>query len=374
MSRRDWDVLFSEFDLRAVLEAQRGRVKDLVMKIEPSRFEKESDEELAAVVASTLVVEPLVLLEDEISVSQKDAKVDVSHDFNRGIHDRSRPFYVDGVEVTYHVPYAGNSELWKCGPPGFDFNPPRAVLTPGELRFPYEQAEGDIAATKHSFVTDLGAIKQKLPEVNALVNEHNQSLESVVRRQVSGRRAVLGRKAADLSTLGYKIREAGKPASNHESTVAATPDRSSKRAAARKKDRKMYDVALSFAGEERPYVERVASELQSLGVTVFYDEFAKVELWGKDLAEHLGHVYGTNSRFVVLFISRAYASKAWPNHEKRHALARQVKEGAGHILPVRFDDTELPGLPSSIAFLDLRVLTPEKLAELIRQKVDTHDA
>jgi hypothetical protein len=45
-------------------------------------------------------------------------------------------------------------------------------------------------------------------------------------------------------------------------------------------------------------------------------------------------------------------------------------------LPVRFDDTEIPGLAPTIGYLDARVLTPSKLAELIRQKLDSgeHDA
>ena len=42
-----------------------------------------------------------------------------------------------------------------------------------------------------------------------------------------------------------------------------------------------YDVALSFAGEDRHYVERVAKELQRRGIRVFYDKYEQTELWGK---------------------------------------------------------------------------------------------
>ena len=48
-----------------------------------------------------------------------------------------------------------------------------------------------------------------------------------------------------------------------------------------------YDVALSFAGEDRAYVEEVAQTLRTLGVSVFYDKFEEAELWGKDLKSHL---------------------------------------------------------------------------------------
>ena len=39
-----------------------------------------------------------------------------------------------------------------------------------------------------------------------------------------------------------------------------------------------FDVALSFAGEDRTYVERVANELKRMGLKVFYDKHEAVTL------------------------------------------------------------------------------------------------
>ena len=44
-----------------------------------------------------------------------------------------------------------------------------------------------------------------------------------------------------------------------------------------------YQVALSFAGEQRSYVEQVAEHLKKRGIAVFYDDFETVNLWGKIL-------------------------------------------------------------------------------------------
>src|SRR5689334_15561742 len=52
-----------------------------------------------------------------------------------------------------------------------------------------------------------------------------------------------------------------------------------------------YDVCLSFAGEQREYVEDVAARLRASGVRVFYDDYEKASLWGKDLYEHLDWIY-----------------------------------------------------------------------------------
>ena len=83
----------------------------------------------------------------------------------------------------------------------------------------------------------------------------------------------------------------------------------------------MYKVALSFAGEQRGYVEGVALALQARGIAVFYDEFEKIAMWGKDLGEELQAVYEHKTGCVVIFVSKAWVEKAWSRHERRAALS-----------------------------------------------------
>lgn len=130
-----------------------------------------------------------------------------------------------------------------------------------------------------------------------------------------------------------------------------------------------YEVVLSFAGEDRKYVEKVAEYLKSNGVKVFYDRYEEVTLWGKDLAEHLDKVYRGSARYCVIFISSAYANKIWTNHEKRSALAKAIEEKEEYILPARFDDTEILGIRPTIGYVDLRKKTPEELGKMILQKL-----
>lgn len=131
----------------------------------------------------------------------------------------------------------------------------------------------------------------------------------------------------------------------------------------------LYDVALSFAGSDRAYVEAVAVDLRGRGLRVFYDQDQQVDLWGEELTEKLDAVYRQQARFVVIFVSRAYADRVWTRHERRSALARAVVERGPYILPARFDDTELDGLRPTIGFLDLRALSPGELAESIERKI-----
>jgi hypothetical protein len=74
----------------------------------------------------------------------------------------------------------------------------------------------------------------------------------------------------------------------------------------------MHHVALSFAGEDRDFVEKVATQLRSDGVNVFYDKYEEVDLWGKDLYVHLKDVYEKSALFTVMFISEHYWTSFGP--------------------------------------------------------------
>lgn len=133
--------------------------------------------------------------------------------------------------------------------------------------------------------------------------------------------------------------------------------------------RNEYQVALSFAGEQRAYVREVARHLAARGISVFYDEIQSVELWGRDLAEAFHEAFERQSDLVVMFISQAYVEKPWPRHERRSALARMVNEKGECILPVRFDDTPVDGLPGSIAYQRAADRAPAELAVMVAEKL-----
>ena len=130
-----------------------------------------------------------------------------------------------------------------------------------------------------------------------------------------------------------------------------------------------YEVALSFAGEQREYVESVARVLHSRGIPVFYDDFESIALWGKDIVEEFHEVFANRSALVVMFISKEYVEKSWPRHERRSILSRAVQEKSEYVLPVRFDDTPVPGLPDSIRYATANDNPPEKLAVMIAEKL-----
>ena len=130
-----------------------------------------------------------------------------------------------------------------------------------------------------------------------------------------------------------------------------------------------YDVGLSFAGEQRDYVRRVAEDLQYRGLRVFYDENEEDQLWGKNLLDYLSELYLKRCRYCIIFASAEYAAKMWPNLERQSAQARDITGAGGYIFPVRFDDTEIPGLLPTIYYQDARKKSSEQIAALFAQTI-----
>ena len=130
-----------------------------------------------------------------------------------------------------------------------------------------------------------------------------------------------------------------------------------------------YDVGLSFAGEQRDYVRRVAEDLLYRGLRVFYDENEEDQLWGKNLLDYLSELYLKRCRYCIIFASAEYAAKMWPNLERQSAQARDITGAGGYIFPVRFDDTEIPGLLPTTRYQDAREKSPEQIAALFAQTI-----
>jgi len=129
-----------------------------------------------------------------------------------------------------------------------------------------------------------------------------------------------------------------------------------------------YDVAFSFAGEKRDYIKQVAKHLRGEGIQVFYDEYEEVEMWGNNMIDYLHDVLKNKSKHCVMFISKEYTEKVWPDFERQIIEARGLVE-KGYLLPARFDDTPVKGLPDTVKWIDISSRTPEEFAKLIVQKV-----
>ncbi len=134
---------------------------------------------------------------------------------------------------------------------------------------------------------------------------------------------------------------------------------------------KRFQVALSFPGEQRAYVAQVANALADrLGrEQVFYDEWYTAELARLNLDTYLQAVYHDGAELIVPFLCADYERKKWCGLEWRAIRDLFEKRADADIMPLRFDDTAIPGLFRIDGYIDLRQYTPEQTAAFILQRI-----
>lgn len=129
-----------------------------------------------------------------------------------------------------------------------------------------------------------------------------------------------------------------------------------------------YDVALSFAGEDRKFVEDCAEILRALNINVFYDNYEKEVLLGKNLYSYLADVYQNKARFAIVFVSESYKKKRWTNHELEYITARKFTQDEEYLLPIKLDETELNEIPLITGYLQGN--SPLEVAITIAKKIN----
>mgnify|MGYP001607228133 CR=1 FL=1 len=137
-----------------------------------------------------------------------------------------------------------------------------------------------------------------------------------------------------------------------------------------KGDSREYDVLLSFAGEDRAYVEQVAQALKQNGIQYFYDRDKEIEMWGNNLPQYVQQLYSTGeAKHCIAFISEAYNQKYYPQYELKSALVQELVQ-EDYILPVVMEKgVQMPPgiLPTKV--YKLAPENPDELADAIIKKL-----
>ena len=102
---------------------------------------------------------------------------------------------------------------------------------------------------------------------------------------------------------------------------------------------------------------------------IFYDDFESASLWGKDLYSHLSDLYHKQARYCVVFISKHYAVKPWARIERKASQARAFSQDEEFILPIRLDDTEIPGILPTAGYLRWPPEDAEGIADKLMVKL-----
>jgi hypothetical protein len=130
-----------------------------------------------------------------------------------------------------------------------------------------------------------------------------------------------------------------------------------------------YDVALSFAGEDKEVAEEFASLLSDKRITIFYDEYQVGALWGEDLVDHLVNIYSRKARYCVMFISQYYPLKKWTEAEQASVQELALRDANEYIIAIQLDNTLVPGISETPGYRDLRRHSMESIVNSLEHNL-----
>lgn len=137
------------------------------------------------------------------------------------------------------------------------------------------------------------------------------------------------------------------------------------------KTNRRFRLALSFPGNLRPVVERVAHILaHRLGrKRVFYDKFFEAELARPNLDTYLQSIYHDQAEVVAVFLCAQYAKREWCGLEWRAVRDLIKSRRDADIMLLRTDSADIPGIFSIDGYIDVRSCAPDRIAQLIIERL-----
>jgi len=199
-------LLFSDRDLREVMETVKANMAREIESYPPDRLPNTPTPDLATYFAEKFAIEPLRLVEQGITAEQAEIKVDVSRDPLRYIPDPSRPFYIPGTAIIVHVPFEGEAELFHVRPSTYTYNPPRGSVYYDYLELTYKTAEHDEAKAKQEIDSLLGAVRQYVDWIARDLAPFPGTLAVEATRLVDQRKQKLLKDRGLVASLGFPLR------------------------------------------------------------------------------------------------------------------------------------------------------------------------
>ena len=199
--------LFASDDLREMIEHRLSSVRTEVEAINANRLLNTAQADLVQHFVDKFDLSAPTLRRDEWTADEKEVQIDVRHDQNRYIPDRSRPALIPGQRIEIEVPFDGDERLFYARASHFTSVPPRAELRRQSLVLTF------------SIANDAGQldVRQMAERVLAEIEQHLQwqrndlkSLKDRLRteadRAIDARRKRLLANQGRVSALGIPIK------------------------------------------------------------------------------------------------------------------------------------------------------------------------
>lgn len=205
--RGETDLLFCKVDWHSLSDHQRKQMLGEIDGYNANQLLNTSTDDLAAYFAEKYSLDVPVLHEERIAADQRETQIDVSQEFNRVIHDRSRPFYINGTLIEVEIPFSGDPGLFKVQPTTFTLNPPRAQIRNDRLLIAMQGTDLNPQSVRGNIDRSLSEIKTHLDCLRQTAEPFNASLATLARERIEARKAKLLKDRDLVANLGFPMKQ-----------------------------------------------------------------------------------------------------------------------------------------------------------------------
>jgi hypothetical protein len=129
-----------------------------------------------------------------------------------------------------------------------------------------------------------------------------------------------------------------------------------------------YDVAISFAEEDKEIAEEISNSLKEVGLKPYFYKNEEAENWGENLFNVIIKRYREEAHLALILISKHYVKKRWADIERQIIQTIPLRGSGAYLLPLAIDDTRVDGITDNILTVKWKG-NPKKIAEMIKEKL-----
>ena len=122
-------------------------------------------------------------------------------------------------------------------------------------------------------------------------------------------------------------------------------------------------VFICHASEDKPFVDRLCSMLDSASVPVWYDR-REIRV-GDSIVQRINDGLGQASHLAIV-LSQSSITKPWVLKELSASVMRQLSDSSIRVLPIVIDDCTIPPILADVRYANCRHDLHEGLRELLQ--------
>jgi hypothetical protein len=303
------NYLFRKGSLSDVLHAVEAQAVKEVAGLPTKELESHEVAELAESLLTRLLPRPPVLrLDAQYARPPREVELE--------IEDYGLTLKKPGTLVTIVMPFDGNGELFQYEPSSYASIAPQGIVELEFLYLKYQFTQGSNYDLSGAIDRDIDLIQRYLAWIRTDVENFAGHLRLLIRNALTQRREHLYKISRSLQDLGIPVRTEAE-ASAAVAVRTATHEG-------------QYHAFISYASEDRDFVDPLARTLASSGLRIWFDQFELAV--GDSLRKSIDRGL-TVSRYGIVVLSKSFFAKEWPQYELSGLLAREM-DGRKVILPV----------------------------------------